>query len=168
MSVSLWRIGTAFGPYLADDLSGAGAAKVGGRYNSVGTAIVYTSSNVALTVLETVVHMAVKAPVRASNRYLIEIEVPDAVYTARETLSIADLAKKKIHFWDAVPYSDAARQIGDKWARRASSLLLEVPTAIIPYKKVPDLNVLINPSHPDFGQLKIVRREKFVYDPRIV
>ena len=65
--VSLWRIGTTAGKYRADDLSGAGAAAVGGRYNSPGTPVVYASASVALSVLETVVHFAARASQQANR-----------------------------------------------------------------------------------------------------
>lgn len=113
--VSLWRIATTAGKYRADDLSGAGAgaAAVGGRYNSPGTAVVYASSCVALAVLETVVHFAAPATAQA-NRYLIEIVVPRAVYEARQVLEV-DALHKRHPFWDAVPFAEVSQRIGDAW-----------------------------------------------------
>jgi RES domain-containing protein len=168
MSVSLWRIGATQGKYRADDLSGAGAAAVGGRYNGLGTAVVYTSVNVALTVLETVVHFGVGAKAH-SNKYLVEIEVPDDVFAARMTMDIAHLKQAGGYpFWDAVPFALHAQPVGDQWVAAGASLLLELPSAVVPHAGVPDRNVLINPAHADFRRVKIVRTEKFIYDPRIV
>lgn len=48
MSHRLWRIGTDALTYTADDLSGTGARITGGRWNSKGTAVTYTSSSRAL------------------------------------------------------------------------------------------------------------------------
>jgi len=166
MSVSLWRIGTTQGKYRADDLSGAGAASIGGRYNSLGTAVVYASVNVSLTVLETVVHFGVGAKAH-SNKYLVEIEVPDDVFDARQTMDIGQLKAAGYPFWDAIPFAAHAQGVADNWVTAGTSLLLELPSAIVPHAGIPDQNVLINPAHADFHRIKIVRTERFIYDPRI-
>jgi RES domain-containing protein len=166
MSVSLWRIGTTQGKYRADDLSGAGAASVGGRYNSLGTAVVYASVNVSLTVLETIVHFGVGTKSH-SNKYLVEIEVPDDVFAARETMDIEQLKAEGYAFWDAIPSGQHAQPVGDNWITAGTSLLLELPSAIVPHPGVPDQNILINPAHGDFHRINILRAEKFIYDPRI-
>ncbi|WMD21986.1 RES family NAD+ phosphorylase [Achromobacter seleniivolatilans] len=163
--VSLWRIGTTAGTYRADDLSGAGAAAVGGRYNSPGTAVVYSSSSVALAVLETVVHFAVRASEQA-NRYLIELAVPRAVHDARQVLTLGQL-EQDYPFWEAVPFAEASQAVGDNWVASGVSALLELPSAIVPHTGVPDCNVLINPAHPDAAHIVVVRRERFIYDPRL-
>ncbi len=69
-----WRIvkekhaGTAF--------SGEGAAKTGGRWNSRGVAVVYTSSTKALAALETLVHLN---PPMVFKYVVIRIEFEDAL-----------------------------------------------------------------------------------------
>ncbi|PPA75915.1 RES domain-containing protein [Achromobacter spanius] len=163
--ISLWRIGTTAGKYRADDLSGAGAAAVGGRYNSPGTAVVYTSASVALAVLETVVHFAARASEQA-NRYLIEVAVPRAVHEARQVLTV-DQLQRNYPFWEAVPFAEASQTVGDNWVASGVSAVLELPSAIVPYRGVPDCNLLINPAHPDAENIVVVRRERFVYDPRL-
>jgi len=162
---SLWRIGTTAGKYRADDLSGAGAAAVGGRYNSPGTPVVYASSSVALAVLETVVHFAARASQQA-NRYLIELAVPSSVHEARQVLTLTHL-QDNYPFWEAVPFAEASQAVGDNWVESGVSALLELPSAIVPYRGVPDCNFLINPAHPDAEHIVVVRRERFVYDPRL-
>jgi RES domain-containing protein len=164
-SVSLWRIGTTAGKYRADDLSGGGAAAVGGRYNSPGTAVVYASSCVALAVLETVVHFAARASEQA-NRYLIELSVPRAVHEGRQILTL-DQMQEDYPFWDAVPFAEAAQEAGDYWVASGVSALLQVPSAIVACRGVPDCNFLLNPAHPDARRIEVVRRERFVYDPRL-
>ena len=164
-NVSLWRIGTTAGMYRADDLSGAGAAAVGGRYNSPGTAVVYASSCVSLAVLETVVHFAARASEQA-NRYLIELSVPRALYDARQILTL-DQLQDDYPFWDAVPFAEAAQGVGDNWAASGVSALLQVPSAIVACAGVPDFNLLLNPTHPDAALIEVVRRERFIYDPRL-
>ncbi|RSF01453.1 RES family NAD+ phosphorylase [Achromobacter aegrifaciens] len=164
-SGSIWRVGTTAGKYRADDLSGAGAAAVGGRYNSPGTAVVYASASVALAALETVVHFAARASEQA-NRYLLELAVPRAVHEARQALSLTQL-HEDYPFWDAVPFAEASQAVGDNWVQSGVSALLELPSAIVPYRGVPDCNFLINPAHPDAEHIVVVRRERFIYDPRL-
>ena len=166
MSVSLWRIGTTVGKYTANDLSGGGSAAVGGRFNSIGTAVVYATLNVATAVLETVVHFGVGAKAH-SNKYLVEIDVPNDIFEAREKMDIAQLETAGYRFWDAIPFSESSQPVGDLWVKAGTSLLLDVPSAILPHAGIPDKNILINPAHADLPRLQITRTDKFIYDPRL-
>ena len=82
------------------DLDGKGAAIVGGRWNSLGTHVVYTSSCGALAVLEYRVH-ALEDP---ADLLVITLEVDD-------TLAIERSAR--------MPDVPAARRFGDSWIKRA-------------------------------------------------
>ena len=55
--IVLWRIGVDTAFYTADDLSGKGAEKTGGRWNRPGLPVAYAASSIALAALETVVHL---------------------------------------------------------------------------------------------------------------
>ena len=55
--VSLWRIASDTPDYTADDTTGAGAKKTGGRWNRKGIALIYTAESRALACLETLVHL---------------------------------------------------------------------------------------------------------------
>ena len=81
---SLWRMGADTPTYEADDLSGKGAETTGGRWNRVGTPVLYTASSASLACLETVVHL--NGGGLPLNRFLVEIDVPDDVWAAREVL----------------------------------------------------------------------------------
>ncbi|MGH8816711.1 MAG: RES family NAD+ phosphorylase, partial [Achromobacter pestifer] len=116
-------------------------------------------------VLETVVHFAARASEQA-NRYLIEVAVPQAIYDARQALTV-DQLQRDYPFWEAVPFAEASQAVGDNWVASGVSALLELPSAIVGYRGVPDCNVLINPAHPDAEHIVVVRRERFIYDPRI-
>jgi len=93
--------------------------------------------------------------------------VPDNLFKARKKINIAQLKTAGYKFWDAIPFSESSQPLGDQWVKAGDTLLLEVPSAILPHAAIPDQNVLINPAHPDFAQLKIVRMDKFIYDPRL-
>lgn len=59
MNLRVWRICNA--KWAATAFDGQGAKTYGGRWNSAGTAIVYTSSNLALAAVESLVHLGVKS-----------------------------------------------------------------------------------------------------------
>lgn len=151
----LWRIGTDTPDYEADDTSGKGAEKTGGRWNRVGTQMLYTSTSRALACLETVVHLSGTLPL---NRYLVQVSVPMAAYKAAV---IADPAK--LVGWDAEPAGKVSLDWGSLWATGKSSLLAKVPSIIVPE----EWNVLINPAHPDFVSVKATKVRKWLYDMRL-
>ena len=61
--------------YLMSAWLGQGAREAGGRWNSVGTAMVYLSQTASLTMLETLVHL--QAPQLLDAFTLLSIELPD-------------------------------------------------------------------------------------------
>ena len=60
--------------------------------------------------------------------------------------------------------ASATRLLGDAWARESRSAALAVPSAIIPE----ELNLLLNPNHPDFAKIKIAKPTPFAFDPRLL
>jgi RES domain-containing protein len=155
--VRLWRIGVDTPNYQAHDLSGKGAEVSGGRWNRPGTPLVYTSTTRALACLETVVHLG--AGSLPLNRYLVAIELPQALWDAAAVLDPATLVG-----WDAEPAGQASLAWGEAWVRGNSSLLARVPSVIVPEEH----NVLINPRHPDAGQLQAVKQRRWLYDARLL
>lgn len=156
MSHVVWRIATDTPDYEADDRNGAGAESTGGRWNEVGTPMLYASESRALACLETVVHL--NAGGLPLNRYLVEVELPDTALAAADTVDPAKLVG-----WDAEPAGRASIKHGTDWARSKSSLLLIVPSVIVPEER----NLLLNPLHADMGGVKIVKVRKWTYDPRL-
>lgn len=156
MSQSVWRIATDTPEYTSDDMTGAGAKKSGGRWNRVGVAMMYTASSRALACLETVVHL--NSGGLPLNRYLIEIDIPDAVWSAAETVNPASLVG-----WDAEPAGMVSIEFGTVWATSRRTALLIVPSAIVQEEP----NILINPEHPDARGMIPHKRRKWLYDPRL-
>ena len=136
MTVNLWRIAKNTAQYQANDMSGGGAKTVGGRWNSKGSAVIYTSPTIALATLETLAHIGDE--IAARNRFLIQIEVPDDVWKARETLDVTRLDPT----WVSEPPGLATISPGDAWIKGNTAALLEVPSVIIHE----EFNVLINLS----------------------
>ncbi|MBK6852478.1 MAG: RES family NAD+ phosphorylase [Burkholderiales bacterium] len=155
--VLLWRIGVDTPGYQAHDLSGKGAEVSGGRWNRPGTPLVYTSTTRALACLETVVHLG--AGSLPLNRYLVAIELPQALWDAAAVLDPSALVG-----WDAEPAGQASLAWGEAWARDNRSLLARVPSVIVPEEH----NVLINPRHPDAGQLQAIKQRRWLYDARLL
>lgn len=153
----LWRIGTDTPNYTAEDPSGEGAKSSGGRWNSKGNAVLYTSENIALACLETLVHL--NAGGLPLNRYLVKINVPAAIWAKRNIFDVrANVG------WDAIPTGKVSIVWGDAWLKSQSSLCAVVPSVIVPEEN----NVLINPQHADTAKLVIVKVRKWIYDVRVV
>ncbi|MBK4736757.1 RES family NAD+ phosphorylase [Noviherbaspirillum pedocola] len=156
-SVALWRIAKHTPDYRADDLSGGGAKKVGGRWNGKGRAVVYASRSIALATLETLAHLGDDIAIR--NAFLVRIDVPQAVWRRREYIASEDLDPT----WRAEPPGMSTIEFGNAWLADCSAALLEVPSVLVPE----ECNVLINPAHPDAKRLVAAVLRQFIYDPRL-
>lgn len=154
MTVALWRIAAEQRTHPANDMSGTGAGLLGGRWNSPGTRMVYSSTTVSLAILESVVHLRLGS--LPFNRYLVRVDVPDTVWDRREMLSLPA-------GWDSIPDGMVGRRAGDAWISTNRSPLLVVPSVIVPEES----NVLINPSHPDARAIVASTVRKWIYDPRL-
>lgn len=153
-----WRIATDTLSYTSEDLSGAGAKATGGRWNSQGKALLYCASSMALATLESVVHLS--AGGLPLNRYLVELDIPDEVWKKRQQLSLHSAPIG----WDALPAGMVSVQTGDAWLASQASAVLAVPSIIVPE----ELNVLINPLHPDSRMITAKKIRKWLYDPRLI
>lgn len=137
-----------------NDLSGYGAEKTSGRWNSKGIPVLYTSASRALSVLEIAVH--VPFGIIPANYYLATIELPDSGILKINT---NDLPPN----WKTNPFIKGTQTIGDDFIRSNKYLVLQVPSATV----IGDHNYLINPRHPDFKKVKIKSTEAFEFDVRL-
>jgi len=151
--VLLWRISRK--PFLTQSLEGLGAKKYGGRWNSKGFAVVYTSESLELAVLEALVHLDID--LLPKDVYQIGFELDDQFIT-RVPVPLPG-------GWDSPPpYSPSVQAIGDRWIRGAFSLGLRVPASVLPSRS----NVLLNPSHPEIRRLREVERGPLPWPSRVV
>lgn len=157
VGISLWRIAVDAPLYTAEDTTGAGAKATGGRWNRVGRAVLYTSTSVALSCLETVVHS--KTGSLPMNRYLVRIDVPAAAWSARVEHTAQSLAVG----WDALPEGRVSLDLGDAWLAHGASPIMVVPSVIVPEEQ----NVLINPLHPLCQGITARKLRRWLYDPRL-
>lgn len=153
----VWRIGTDTPKYTADDLTGTGAKITGGRWNSRGTAVLYTSENRSLAALETLVHIPTGG--LPFNRYLVKINIPKACWDQRQALT----EKTAPVGWDAEPAGMTSILFGDQWIKDGKHPILVVPSTIAPE----ECNILINPLHPLSATITAVKQRKWLYDPRL-
>ncbi len=65
--------------------------------------------------------------------------------------------------WKNYPAPTVLRDLGDAWLESLSSMVLQVPSAIVP----DELNYLINPAHPDFSSIEIGDPVPFEIDLRL-
>jgi RES domain-containing protein len=157
LSHSVWHIATDTADYEADDLSGEGAKRTGGRWNEGGIPVVYTSETRALACLETVVHL--NAGGLPLNRYLVAVTIPDHVWAHARRENASSLAVG----WDAEPAGRASIRFGTDWIGSVISALLVVPSAVVSE----EFNILINPHHPDSSGITATKVRNWLYDPRL-
>lgn len=138
------------------DLSGTGAFLAGGRWNSKGTYMLYTSENSSLALLETLVH--VDPADLPPNLFLMKIEVapdlpihilPDEAYPSNWLLTDL-LANKRL--------GDALMQ-EKKWGA------IRIRSAV----NTTEYNILLNPLFPHFhDKVHVIEATEIRLDERLV
>lgn len=136
----------------SNSLDGEGARLKGGRWNSRGVPVVYSSTTISLSLLELFIHSASYDEI--SSNILVRIHIPDSLSHPPAVL------KLKNGWQHDTGYTQF---IGTEFLISRSSLLLQVPSAIIPEEN----NVLINPLHPDMKKVKITAAAPFHFDSRL-
>lgn len=147
-----WRICRRH--YARDAANGEGARLYGGRWNSRGVRIVYASSSLALAAVETFVNLEPK--LWPADFVSIGGEIPENLEIAR--LDLKDLPAK----WYA-SRDESLRNFGDTWIEAGRTVALLVPSAAIRG----EWNVLLNPTHSEFSQIKFNDPQQFTFDERM-
>jgi RES domain-containing protein len=137
------------------DLSGAGAARKGARWNSAGIEIIYTSASRALAMSEIAVHFTFAT--LPADFMLFQIFIPDDT-----SIKVIQPSKLPVH-WNSNPPSLACQAIGDDFIRAKKYCLLKIPSAVVRG----DFNILINPAHPEFAGVRVLVRTPFPFDNRL-
>ena len=128
-----------------------------GRWNYDGEFVLYAGSNRSLCSLENMVHKMGQG-VLGTKFTMMVLELPDDLPIT--TLSPADLPED----WKLSSSYSITQPIGSRWYEAGETLLLKVPSAVVPT----EYNVVLNARHPDFSKVTIKAREAFVYDFRFV
>lgn len=142
--------------YAASAFDGEGARLFGGRWNSAGTSMVYTAGSRSLAILEILVHLNSDLIIPAFSG--IEVNCPDDLVT--NVNDISDLPAD----WVSSPPPEELKEIGDEWVANSTSVVLAVPSAVVPA----EINYLINPVHEDFDRLEIGKPQALTLDPRLI
>ena len=150
--IKLFRISTS---EHISDITGTGARIYGGRWNHAGYPVVYTSGSRSLAALEFLVH--VPMALAPENLSIAEINIQENV--KRESIKESRLPSN----WRDYPAPEKLATIGTTWIKSKSSLLLDIPSAIVDK----EVNTLINPLHPDLKHVSVAIVEKFSFDSRL-
>ncbi len=137
------------------DLTGLGAQKSGGRWNSKGVAILYTSQSRALCTTEIAVHTPLG--ILPTDYQIVSIQIPDECKI--DELTPANLPNN----WRTFPHGYETQEIGNNFVKAAKYLVLKVPSVVVSG----EFNYLINPKHNDFKKVKILLVESFNFDQRL-
>ena len=147
-----WRIVKK--KHAATAFDGEGARRSGGRWNSPGTSMVYTSGSISLAVLEMLVHLDSSRILPLYN--LIEVQFPDPL--------VEDFPESGLPpDWQAHPPVHESRAIGDRWIMEDRSAVLRVPSAVVPTES----NYLLNPRNPDFKNITTLKPIEWTIDTRL-
>ena len=151
-TVAAWRIVRS--RHAASAFLGIGAQLMGGRFNSVGTPVVYAADSYALALLEVRVHVSSFRGMR--DRVALRVEIDDNLI---ERVTADDLPDD----WQARPAARASQRWGDAWIASGRSAVLAVPSVVAP----DHVNYLINPHHPAIARLRIGEARPIEIDPRL-
>jgi RES domain-containing protein len=151
--ISVWRIVKQ--KYAAAAFTGESTVRVAGRWNNAGVKVVYAAASLSLAALENFVHLQNEG--QGIQFVYFKVDIPAG--TRISAVGAAQLPKD----WRACPAADSTRLIGTEWAQKNDSLLLRVPSVVVPSES----DYLINPLHHDFHSLKISPPEPFAFDQRM-
>lgn len=148
MSKLAWRISNY------RDLSGIGGTITAGRWHHKGQPVVYLADSPATALLEVLVHFEMSIDELPDQFTLLRVELPP-------TISEASIYSDLPETW--YQQQNLTRSLGTTWLNEGSSLLLKVPTVIVPHNG----NYLFNPHHPEasLAQLSV---EQFPLDRRLL
>ena len=139
--------------YLSSAWDGEGARRAGGRWNSAGVRVVYTSGSLSLCLVEVLVHL----PSGILPAYsAIPVEFEERLVTVLQPRQLPA-------HWKDEPAPAETKALGDAWVAARESAILRVPSVVVP----DEFNYLMNPAHPDFKRVKLGAPAAFPFDARL-
>jgi RES domain-containing protein len=137
-----------------NDLSGTGAAMYGGRWNGLGTHMVYTAGSASLAMLESLVHFGGRI---VGDYCQLALEIPEErIEELKEDILPGN--------WRESPPPDMLKTFGNQFITEGKALVLKVPSVLVP----DEANFLLNPEHPDFKKVRILVHSKVRFDERLL
>jgi len=143
----LWRISRH------RDLAGVGALRAPGRWHHAGRPVVYLAETPAAALLEVCVHTSANDV--PPDFTLLRIEGPETAST--ELIAPADLPA------DWRVRVEMTRDLGSAWLARGETVLLRVPSALVPETT----NCLFNASHPEAQRFRVAAAYDHPFDSRL-
>lgn len=140
----------------AKPFNGKGAALKGARWNSAGIEMIYAAENRSLAMAEVAVHFTLAT--MPADYMMMTIDIPDDILCLR--FKESELPKN----WREFPHPLNTQKIGDRFVNEQKAAAAFIPSVITQG----DYNVLINPHHKDFSRIKIVKKERFPFDRRLL
>lgn len=138
-----------------DELSGEGAFLHGGRWNSEGLYALYSASHISLALLEVVVNIDRSILKFMSSYHLLTLSVPESLILPFKHTSLKKGWQNDFNL---------TQLIGDGFLQSQSSVIMEVPSAVVPEES----NLLINPLHQDFARIKLIQSTSYHLDKRLL
>ena len=145
-----YRIGDPAGAYPIFDATGSKLAP--GRWNTATSPMIYSCEHYSTAMLEKLVHGSGSLP---PNQHFVEITIPNGV--SYEVVTPAMLSG-----WEAID-CQVSRAFGEAWQQSKRSVLLLVPSVVARRER----NILINPDHAEFHQIKPSLHEPVWWDERL-
>jgi RES domain-containing protein len=145
----LWRISAHA------DLSGEGGLLASGRWHTRGNRIVYLTDHPASALMEVLVNLEVDPEDLPDSYQLLAVDLADSVLF--ESIGPDQLAA------DWRDQLRVSRDLGDVWLRENRTLLLRVPSAIVPFTT----NWLLNPAHEHAASAQINEIIRAPFDRRL-
>lgn len=106
--------------------------------------------------LENIVHKSIQTGLNYETM-IISIRDSEDVFSRKK---ISDLPSN----WRDISAYSKLQDIGSQWYHSKKSLVLQVPSVIVPQES----NYIINANHPEFkNHIMLVRQEEFVLDNRL-
>ncbi len=140
-------------PKFSADLSGTGAKLYGGRWNSKGVAMLYTSAHISLSVLEMLVN-------NQFTDFAVDLNLLHIAFT--DNIDIKEVKNNKLKK-DWPTDFGYTRFMGDQFVKAGTHAILKVPSAVIK----DEYNFILNPQHVDFKKIKITHTVPFSTDKRL-
>jgi len=150
--VTAWRIVKR--KHARGAFDGEGARLYGGRWNTVGVAVIYAAESRSLAALEVVVRL--DSSELLDHYVVFEVGIEESLIVR---VGLPELPRN----WRANPPPKKIQAIGDAWATAGASAVLQVPSAVLPAEH----DFLLNPRHRDFPKLVIGKPTPFRFDPRL-
>jgi RES domain-containing protein len=137
-----------------------GSYQHGGRWNEIGSPVIYFASSPATALLEMANYLHSPRHVPPSYRMGV-YELPDTVTV--EALPVDSLPED----WDDFPYPASTQAMGSEWMASMSALCLLVPSCSVPIITSGEGIIVANPRHPDISRIKLVDATKKLYSKRL-